>query len=239
MIRDLLIAHTREAYFRRLWNEAYGQVAEKVLAEHRSRFREIWYPTDGPLADPGELPVAFEMIILTDSFDRLVGKVPSFSPFMSDSQRLPWSRRCRSIGSTSRLESACSGAAGGFCERHVLPIGIAHGVIVSPWPPGTEQGDEHSLEQVSGVKCACSLVLLSAHPCTPAFPHACVDVASHVRYRVRLVMIRPGFAPGARRAFRVDFPCVKPFRIKQAALHPVCVCRALPACRESDSISAA
>ena len=72
--------------------------------------------------------------------------------------------------------------------------------------------------------CACSLVILSAHPCTPAFPHACVDVASHVRYRVRLVMIRPGFAPGARRAFRVDSPCVKPFRIKQvAALHPVCV----------------
>ena len=143
---------------------------------------------------------------------------------MSDSQRLPWSRRCRSIGSTSRLESACSGAAGGFCERHVLPIGIARGVIASQWPPGTEQGDAHSLEQVSGVWCACSLVLLSAHPCTPAFPHACVDVASHVRYRVRLVMIRPGFAPGARRAFRVDFPCVKPFRIKQvAALHPVCV----------------
>ena len=59
VIRDLPIVRTREAYFRTLWNEAYGQVAKKVLAEHRSRFREIWYPTDGPLADPGGLPVAF------------------------------------------------------------------------------------------------------------------------------------------------------------------------------------
>ena len=59
MIRDLPIVRTREAYFRTLWNEAYCQVAENVLAEHRSRFREIWYPIDGPLADPGGLPVAF------------------------------------------------------------------------------------------------------------------------------------------------------------------------------------
>ena len=57
--RDPPFVRAREADFRRLWNEAYGQVAEAVLAEHRSRFRRIWYPTDGPLADPGELLDAF------------------------------------------------------------------------------------------------------------------------------------------------------------------------------------
>ena len=58
VIRDLPIVRTHEPYIRRLWNEAYGQVAEKVRAEHSYRFREIWYPTDGPLADPGGLLVA-------------------------------------------------------------------------------------------------------------------------------------------------------------------------------------
>jgi hypothetical protein len=44
--RDLRIVLDREAWFRKLWSEAYPTVAEKVCSRYKVRFRKEWYWRD-------------------------------------------------------------------------------------------------------------------------------------------------------------------------------------------------